>query len=84
MRGFYARFECRGADIHYVFGGREGRLRQGDQPQKREFRLLRFDQQITHESFAKFSERVTHTLTNFPIAEIDKTIKVNSRTSACH
>ena len=28
--GFYAPFECRGAGIHYVFGGREGRLRQGD------------------------------------------------------
>ena len=41
---------------------------------KREFQLLRFDQQITHETFAEFSERVTHTLNNFPIAEIDKTI----------
>ena len=46
---------------------------------KREFHLLRFDQQITHETFAEFSGRVTHTLNNFPIAEIDKTIKVNER-----
>ena len=30
MQGFYARFECRGTGIHYIFGGREGRLRQGD------------------------------------------------------
>ena len=30
MQGFYALFEFRGAGIHYVFGGREGRLRQGD------------------------------------------------------
>ena len=31
MQGFYACLvECRGEGIHYVFGGREGRLRQGD------------------------------------------------------
>ena len=49
---------------------------------KREFHLLRFDQQITHETFAEFSGRVTHTWNNFPIAEIDKTIKVNEQTLA--
>ena len=32
--------------------------------------------------FAEFSERVTHTLNNFPIAEIDKTIKVNEQALA--
>ena len=37
---------------------------------KREFHPLRFDQQITHETFAEFSERVTRQLNNFPIAEI--------------
>ena len=49
---------------------------------KREFHLLLFDQQITHETFAEFSERVTHALNNFPIAEIDKTIKVNEQALA--
>ena len=45
--------------------------------QKTELHLLLFDQQIIHETFAEFSERVTHALNNFPIAEIDKTINVN-------
>ena len=49
---------------------------------KREFHLLRFDQQITHETFAEISERVTHTLNNFPIGERDKTIKVNEQALA--
>ena len=46
---------------------------------KREFHLLLFDQQIIHETFAEFSERVTHDLNNFPIAEIGKTMKVNEQ-----
>ena len=37
MQGFYACFECRGVGIHYVFGGQEGRLRQGDYPQNGNF-----------------------------------------------
>ena len=49
---------------------------------KQEFHLLRFDQQITHETFAEISERVTHTLNSFPIVEIDKTIKVNEQAFA--
>ena len=49
---------------------------------KQEFHLLRFDQQITHETFAEISERVTHTLNNFPISKIDKTIKVNEQALA--
>ena len=49
---------------------------------KREFHLLLFDQQITHETFAEFSERVTHTLNNFPIGEIDKIMKVNEQALA--
>ena len=71
---FSASYECRAAGIHCVFGGREGRLRQ-----KREFHPLRFVQQITHETFPEFSERVTHTLNSFPIAKIDKTIKLKGQ-----
>ena len=38
---------------------------------KREFHPLRFGQQITHETFAEFSEaRDPTTLNNFPIAEV--------------
>ena len=37
-------------------------------------------QNITHETFAEFSDRVTTTLNNFSIAEIDKTIEsMNNR-----
>ena len=44
---------------------------------KKNRQLLQFDEQITHKTFAEFSERVTHTLNNFPIAEIDKTKSMN-------
>ena len=46
----------------------------------REFHLLRFDQQIIHKTFAELTGRLTHTLNNFSIADIDiKTIKVNEQ-----
>ena len=49
---------------------------------KREFHLLLLDQEITHETFAELSGRVTQTLNNFPIGEINKTIKVNEQALA--
>ena len=47
---------------------------------KLEFHPLPFHQQITHETFAEYSERVSTTLNNFSIAEIDKTTEsINKR-----
>ena len=42
---------------------------------REELRQQALRQNITHETFTEFSERVTTTLNNFSIAEIDKTIE---------
>lgn len=80
FHGFYARFLCRAAGWFIAFWQTRRTFPTRGLSRKLEFQPLQFHQQITHETFAEYPARVTTTLNNFPIAEINKTIvSINKR-----